>query len=142
MASPFFMQNLTKKNYFAYALKQYNNPSCSGIHEFREDLLRLKYIKRLLHRYTKTGDISVRLLLNHINAVYNVFETTAIARLLFFRTQRDAWSALKTVLEYLNLMPEEVLAVDGIVILNSSIPRDEVLWDLLIETVEGYAKHR
>lgn len=132
------MQNLTKKNYFAYAIKMYDNPSCSGMEEFHQDLLRVKYIKRLINRYARTGDVSPRLLLNHIIGVYNVFQPTAVSRLLFFRTDHESWSALKTVLEYLNLMPDEILPIDGILILNKDIPRDEVLWAKLIATVETH----
>lgn len=132
------MQNLTKKNYFAYAIKMYDNPSCSGMEEFHQDLLRIKYIKRLVNRYARTGDVSPRLLLNHIIGVYNVFHPSAIARLLFFRSDRTSWRALKTVLEYVNLMPEEILPVDGILILNKDIPRDDVLWRKLIRTVEDH----
>lgn len=132
------MQNLTKKNYFAYAIKMYDNPSCSGMDEFQQDLLRIKYIKRLINRYTRTGEITPRLLLNHVIGVYNVFQAPAVSRLLFFRSDPDAWSALKTVLEYVNLMPDEILPIDGISILNTDIPRDEALWDKLTRMVEGH----
>lgn len=136
------MDNLTKKNYFAYALQMYDNPSCSGIEEFQNDLLKIKYIKRLINRYKRTQEISPRLLLNHIISVYNVFHAHSISRLLFFRIDADSWSALKTVLEYVNLMPDEILPVEGISILNKNIPRDEVLWAKLVETVETYATTR
>lgn len=136
------MQNLTKKNYFAYAMQVYDNPSCSGLEEFQSDLLRIKYIKRLVNRYVRTGELIPRLLLNHVIGVYNVFQSTAVARLLFFRTDPESWSALKTILEYLNLMPEEILPIDGIIILNKDIPRDDVLWDLLKDTVDGHATTR
>ncbi len=136
------MQNLTKKTYFAYALHAYNNPSCSGMEEFEEDLMRLKYIRRLLHRYTRNRDVSGRLLLNHIIGVYNVFRPECVARLLFYRTHRCARPALKTVLEYTNLMPDQVPAVEGETILNTDIPRDMILWGILKETVEEYATVR
>lgn len=136
------MQNLTKRTYFAYALQMYSNPSCAGIAEFQEDVVRIKYIKRLLHRYVRTGDISVRLLLNHIIGIYNVFRPPSIARLLFFRMNPDAWSALKTVLEFLNLMPDVIEPVDGRIILNTDIPRDMVLWGLIQDVVENHATNR
>lgn len=136
------MQNLTKKTYFAYAMHMYDNPSCSGVEEFQQDLLRIKYIKRLINRYIRTGTVAPRLLLNHVIGVYNVFQAPAVSRLLFFRTDPESWGAIKTVLEYLNLMPEEVLPVDGVLILNKNIPRDEVLWDKLVRTVEGHATIR
>lgn len=133
------MQNLTKKNYFVYAMQMYDNPSCSGHAEFKSDLVRLKYIKRLINRYVRTGELIPRLLLNHIIGVYNVFQSVSVARLLFYRTDPHSWSALKTVLEYVNLMPKEILPIDGVIIINTNIPRDEVLWSKLKESVEGHA---
>jgi hypothetical protein len=136
------MENLTKKNYLSYAMKVYDNPSCAGLGEFQSDLLRVKYVKRLINRYSRTGDIAPRLLLNHIIGIYNVFEATSVAHLLFFRTDKKSWSALKTVLDYLNLMPETLLPIEGVIILNKDIPRDEVLWAKLNDTVEGHATTR
>lgn len=136
------MENLTKKNYLSYAMKVYDNPSCSGLDEFQSDLLRVKYVKRLINRYSRTGEIAPRLLLNHIIGIYNVFEAPAVARLLFFRAERKSWRALKTVLEYVNLMPDTVPPIEGVILLNTDIPRDEVLWAKLIETVEGHATTR
>jgi len=120
-------------------MKVYDNPSCSGLNEFQSDLVRVKYIKRLINRYSRTGEIAPRLLLNHIIGIYNVFEATAVAQLLFFRTEKTSWRALKTVLEYLNLMPDALLPIEGVIILNKDIPRDEVLWEKLSETVDGHA---
>ena len=136
------MENLTKKNYLSYAMKAYDNPSCSGLDEFQSDLLRVKYVKRLVNRYSRTGEIAPRLLLNHVIGIYNVFQASSVAPLLFFRTDKKSWPALKTVLEYLNLMPEALLPIDGIILLNKDIPRDEVLWEKLSETVEGHATTR
>lgn len=136
------MQNLTKHTFFAYALQQYNNPSCSGVGEFQEDLLRIKYIKRLMHRYARTGRASGRLILNHLTGMNNVFRPEAVARILFFRTSREAWPALKTSLEFLGLMPEVVSAIDGRTILNTDVPLDTVLWGLLQDTVNPHAETR
>lgn len=136
------MPMLTKKTYFSYAMKMYDNPSCSGIAEFQEDLLKIKYIKRLINRYIRTGDISPRLLLNHIISVYNVFHPGSVSELLFFKIPPEAYPPLKTVLEYVNLMPEELFLSDGEFILNKHIPRDEVLWAKLLETVGGHAESR
>lgn len=134
---PFFMLPLTKKTYFAYAIQMYDNPSCSGIAEFQEDLLKIKYIKRLLNRYVRTGQISARLLLNHVIGVYNVFQPHAVSQLLFFRIAPETYSSLKTILECVNLMPEELLMSTGTFLLNKDIPRDDVLWAKLQETLES-----
>lgn len=118
----------------------YNNPSCSGLDEFQEDLLRIKYTKRLLHRYVRTNEMPIRLVCNHIIGINNVFQPHSVARLLFFKIDESAYSALKTVLEYLSLMPDEVLLIDGSNILNINIEKDNVLWDMIIEAVEPYGK--
>ena len=59
-------ENLNENNFIMYAMKLYENPQYSGIEEFQEDLNRIKYIKRLLRRYQKTGVLKERLILNHI----------------------------------------------------------------------------
>lgn len=136
------MVDLTKKTYFAYAMQMYNNPSCTGLAEFHEDLVRFKYVKRLLHRYTRTGQIVPRLLINHIIALTNVFQPEAVSRILFYRVHPSAWRALKTLLEYLTLMPDEIPSVNGTPILNTDISQDKVLLRLLRESIEGHAKTR
>jgi hypothetical protein len=136
------MVDLTKKTYFTYAMKMYNNPSCTGLEEFHEDLVRFKYVKRLLHRYVRTGEVVPRLLVNHIIALTNVFRAEAVSRILFYRVHPNAWRALKTVLEYLSLMPNEIPSVDGAAILNTDISQDIVLLRILRESIEGHAKTR
>lgn len=136
------MHDLTKKTYFAYALQMYNNPSCTGMAEFQEDLLRIKYIKRLLHRYVRSGVITPRLLINHIIRTTNVFRPEAVVRMLFFRVHPTAWRALKTTLEFLSLMPEEIPFVNGLPILNTDISRDKLLLRKLQESVEDHGKAR
>jgi len=136
------MVDLTKKTYFAYAMKMYNNPSCTGLAEFHEDLVRFKYTKRLLHRYVRTGEVAPRLLVNHIIGLSNVFRAEAVSRILFYRVHPTAWRALKTVLEYLALMPDEIPSINGANILNTDISQDKVLLRLLRESIEGHAKTR
>jgi hypothetical protein len=131
------MNDLTKKTYLSYALSMYTNTSCTGMHEFQEDLVRLKYIKRLIHRYIRTGEISPRLLVNHLINAYNVFQPESIARLLFFRAHPDAHSALRTVLDYVNLMPPVLPPIDGVVYTAAAIPEDTRLKELLTHAIEA-----
>jgi len=125
------MENVTTKNAYLFAAKWYTNEQCSGRDEFEQDLLRFKYIKRLLRRYKNSGHIKERLIVNHIISLYNTFDTAALCRLLFLRADADCWSALKTLLEFLNLMPEQLDPVDGRYIINTDIPRDATLWKRL-----------
>ena len=46
---------LNDSNFVMYAMKNYENPTCTGMEEFHEDLNRVKYIKRLLKRNKNTG---------------------------------------------------------------------------------------
>ena len=100
---------LTKDNIILYAIKHYQNPSCQGMEEFYDDMKRFKYIKRLFRKYKETGELKERLLLNHIIVLYNLFGADAASTLLFFKIEAEYWSALKSFLEFLNMMQENDL---------------------------------
>jgi len=97
---------LTKDNIMIYAIKHYHNPSCEGINEFYDDMKRFKYIKRLFRKYQDSGVLKERLLLNHIIILNNLFGAEAASTLLFFKIEMEHWSALKSFLKFLNIMPE------------------------------------
>ena len=48
---------LTNKNFEMFAAHHYDNPECTDISEFKEDLSRFKYLKRLLRRYEIDKDL-------------------------------------------------------------------------------------
>ena len=96
---------LTEDNFTLFAAKHYNNPQCLDIAEFEDDLARFRYIKRLLRRYTQTGELQERLILNHLIIIYNVFGIEAANRMSFYRIEQELWPALKTFLIYLNYLP-------------------------------------
>jgi hypothetical protein len=121
---------LTNENFLMYAIKHYDNPSCSGLKEFNDDLKRLRYIKRLLGRYRVSGDIKERLIINHLVVLYNVFGTDAANNMLFFRISEKLWPELKTFLVFLNYMPD-VIHYKGHLVRGSEIPLDPVIVDLL-----------
>lgn len=95
---------LNKDNYIFFAIQNYNNPRSSTKEDFYEDLGRLKYIQRHLKKYVTTGNVSLHLLLNHFIVLYNVFGEAATA-LLFYKSGQEYWSAIKTVLIFLNRYP-------------------------------------
>ena len=97
---------LTDDNFLIYAIKNYQNPSCTGMAELEDDLKRFKYLKRLLNKYLKTGEPNERLIINHIILLYNVFGQ-ATTRMLFFKLEEKYWSDLKTFLVFLNRLPIE-----------------------------------
>lgn len=99
---------LTDNNYVLYAMKAYENPHCSGLDEFTEDLNRTKYIKRLFRKYQRDDVLRERLLLNHIIIFCNVFGVQPGVRILFFKMEGDLWSYLKTFLLYLEYLPKHM----------------------------------
>lgn len=105
-------EKLCHNNFIMYAMKMYNNSNCTGIEEFKEDLLRIKYIKRLLLKYKKKHELKDRLILNHIIILQNVFGAEACARILFYKINKDLHSYLKSFLEYLEYLPTSIPEVE------------------------------
>ena len=100
---------LTPDNIMMFAMKHYDNPSCVDRKEFLDDMKRFKYLKRLFRKYDTSNILKVRLILNHIIVLANVFGVDASSTLLFFKIEKKHWSTLKTFLVYLNYMPESDL---------------------------------
>ena len=96
---------LNEDNYMMFAIKHYEKPQAVTQEDFYEDLKKFKYIKRLLKRYQKSGELKSHLLLNHFICVYNVFDDAATP-LLFFKIDKELWSVLKTFLTFLGRIPE------------------------------------
>ena len=123
---------LTFKNSLFYAARCYDNPQCLDEEEFIEDYKRLKYVKRLCRRYTTTGRISERLMLNHLVLLHNVFGTGPTARMLFLKCNDERmWRVLKAFLTYMDVLPEVVTGIDGEDIYMESVPLDEKLLEKL-----------
>ena len=96
----------TEKNIKIYAVENYINKACLDEDEFWEDFNKIKYVKRLLGRYIKEGELKERLILNHLISFYNVFRIESANRMLFLKVNEDCKPALKTFLVYLNYLPQ------------------------------------
>ena len=102
-------KEITKDTWLLYAQQNYDNPTFTKEQEFLDDLKRFKYLKRLFRRYTLTGEIKVRLIVNHIVVLQNVFGVEAACVLLLYKIDELYWPILKTVLEHLDyLYPNEL----------------------------------
>ena len=99
---------LNESNFILFAIKHYENPHCVTREDFDEDLKRFKYLKRLLKRYVRGGQLITHLIINHLIILYNVFGEAATP-LLFFKLEREYWGILKTILIYLNKYPVGML---------------------------------
>jgi hypothetical protein len=98
---------LTDSNFILYAMHHYDNIQCQTIEEFEEDLKKLLYVKKLLSRYKNDNDLKEKLILNHIIVLYNVFGD-ALTNMIFFKIDKEHWSALTTFLVCVNRMPDVV----------------------------------
>jgi len=70
---------------------------------------RFKYLKRLFRKYDTSKEFKARLIINHIIILANMFGVDASSTLLFFKIDPQHWSILKTILIFLNYMPEDEL---------------------------------
>ena len=117
--------DINENNIELYCMKYYDNPQCTTVEEFNDDLNKIKYVKRLFNRFLETGELRTNLILNHLIVIYNVFENEAATRMLFFRVEKKFYSLLKPFLIFLNRLPETVKGIDGKDIHTSHIPLNE-----------------
>jgi hypothetical protein len=96
---------LNEDNFLLFAIKNYENPQAVTKEDFEKDLNHFKYIKRLLKRYKKSGDLKTHLILNHFIILYNIFGE-ATTPMLFFKIEKDLWSTMKSFIIFLNRLPE------------------------------------
>lgn len=122
--------DLTNDNILIYAVKAYDKPNCI-MSEFKEDMKRFNYLKRLFKRYRKVGELREQLVLNHLVVICNVFGPEVATRILFFKMSKDDFPALKTYLLFLSCMPERVRGIKGHDIISSEIPVDMTIADVL-----------
>jgi hypothetical protein len=122
--------DLTNDNILIYAVKAYDKPNCI-MSEFKEDMKRFNYLKRLFKRYRKVGELREQLVLNHLVVICNVFGPEVATRILFFKISKDDFPALKTYLLFLSCMPERVKGIKGHDIISSEIPVDMTIADIL-----------
>lgn len=124
--------DLNSENFLIYAMKAYDKPNCI-MSEFKEDMKRFNYLKRLFRRYRKLGELRERLVINHIIVLYNVFGVEAATRLLFYKMVVEDYSALKTYLLFLNYMPQVIRGIKGRDIISSDIEVDMAIAEVLRE---------
>ena len=115
--------DLNDANFMMYAIKCYDTPNCVTS-EFQEDFNRIFLVKKLFTKYLNSGELNVRLILNHIVIIYNVFGVEAATRILFFQLKEDHYSLLKPFLIMLNFMPDVVYGIEGKNIRSADVPLD------------------
>lgn len=115
-------KEITKDNWLLFAQHYYDNPTLEREIEFYDDLKRFKYLKRLFRKFEISGHIKVRLVVNHIIVLQNVFGVEAAITLLLFKIDKKYWPLLKPVLDYLSyLYPHELKEVENNVVIEEKL---------------------
>ena len=121
-------KEITKDNWLLFAQHHYDNPTLQKEQEFYDDIKRFKYLKRLFRKYKATKNIKIRLVLNHVIVLANVFGVEAACILLLYKVEKIYWPYLKSVLVYLDyLYPHEL----------NDIKTDKKIDDILKEELNG-----
>ena len=100
-----YFNELNEDNFLLFAIQNYENPQAVTKDDFDKDLNHFKYIKRLLKRYKNSGQLKTHLLLNHFIILYNIFGE-ATTPMLFFKIEKELWSAMKSFIVFLGRFPE------------------------------------
>lgn len=114
--------DLNDRNYELFASKCYLNTWASD-EEFEEDLKRVRYVKKLITRYSNQNEIQVRLLLNHLICLYNCFGKEA-SLLILAKIDQKYWNILKPFFLFINIMPD-TFVINETFHLNSMIGIDQ-----------------
>jgi hypothetical protein len=129
------MDKLTEETFLLYAAKHYDNPQLYNEEEFYDDLKKFKYIKRLFNKFSETGELKERLILNHIVVLTNVFGPDAVVKLLFLRLP-EYLHYLKPFLLLLSILKDKV-EVNNIVHITTNINMDSVIVERLRDIRNG-----
>ena len=89
------------------AISAYDNPQCITLDQFNKDVKKFSSVKKLLNSEQTDGEF-VRLTLNSIVYLYNIFKGEDCTKMLFYKVRKEHWHKLKTYLLFLNRMPENI----------------------------------
>jgi hypothetical protein len=113
-------EKLTDKNFLLYCASHYDNVKYASTEDFVEDLNRLKYIKKLITRYTEYGELKERLILNHIIVLNNCFGPEVLSKILYLK-MKPQMKYIKPFLILLNIMPEKIFYVNDEDIIDTNL---------------------
>ena len=102
-------------------MNNFTAPTCLDLEEFNNELKRFRYIARAFN----AGNVNVRLILNHIIILYNVFGVAA-TEMLMFKTDKAHWHYLVPFLVYLNRL--SIKQIDDIML--TTYMNEEVIAEL------------
>lgn len=126
---------LTEQTLLLYCMKHYDGGFLATTDDFYEDLSRIKYIKKLITRYKRTGDrddLKERLILNHIIVLINVFGAVAASRILYYHLINDM-DIIKPFMVFAGIMPEQFSDIHeiGNTVVSDMITMDQTVIEVL-----------
>lgn len=111
---------LTEDNFLLFCAKHYDSRLSASTKEFEEDIKRIKYIRKLITRYTNQNDLRERLILNHIIILSNVFPGEVCAKILFFK-MNDLAKYIKPFLVFIDRLPLSIRDIGEHEVLNTDL---------------------
>ncbi len=96
-------QKRNKIQEFAYI---YYTPKLK--HNFEEDYKIMKYLKGSMNKFIRNKKVNLRLILNYIVTLSNLFHPKALTVILYHEIQKELWPILTTFLYFLNIIGDEV----------------------------------
>ena len=122
---------LSDSNFLVYAMHHYDNPQCHSMEEFLDDMKRIKYVKRLFHKYHTKDILKERLIINHLVVLFNVLGNESCSRILFLKIDKSQHYILASFLSWLNKLPDRVTGIEGRVINLEDVVLDEYISETL-----------
>ena len=98
--------DLTLDNYIGIAMRYYDNIQCNTIEEFESDLYRIICIKKLIDKYIVSGNINLRLVINHIIILHNSFDSLSVD-LLKLKLSDKHYPVVKSILVFLKYIESD-----------------------------------
>jgi hypothetical protein len=102
---------ISDDNFLLFCAQHYENADCHTEDEFFDDINRVKYIKKLITRYKKTGELKERLILNHVIILQNVFGAVNTCKILY-QTNESDFEYIKPFLIYLDYLPDRLYGIN------------------------------
>ena len=96
-----------ESSFMLKAMHAYDNVQCVSLEEFNEDLTRINTVRKTITRYKNGEVLNVRLLLNQLIILFNVFGDTAFD-LLRYKINEDCYPILDPFLDSLNRLPSNI----------------------------------
>lgn len=100
-------EKLNKNNFVIFAAKCYDNPNSLTTDEFEKDLSIFKHLRRLVLKILHEKDTNLRLIMNHIITLYNVFGIRGSTSLIFSYFTAEELSIIKPILIYFSYLKSE-----------------------------------